>query len=315
MNELQTIEYENANAVVTAETMADLLARFISFADVREKSKDTYLRCIKQFFVFMRERGIKSPNREHVIAWREQLKAENKKPTTIQTYLMAVRCFFKWLADEGLYSNIAEHVKNVNVKTDIFKRDYLTASQVHDIIGGIDTSDEKGARDYALLSLMVTTGLRTIEIERANIEDIKTVAGNSVLFIQGKGRDEKSEYVKLAPAVEKAIRLYLSFRGALDKNAPLFATTGNRNKAGRMGTRSIRGIVKAHFRESGFDSERLTAHSLRHTAGTLALLNGASTREVQQMLRHKNINTTMIYSHELDRNQNNSELTVANAIF
>ena len=82
-----------------------------------------------------------------------------------------------------------------------------------------------------------------------------------------------------------------------------------------MTTRSIRAIAKSSMVDAGFNSDRLTAHSMRHTAGTLALLNGASTREVQQLLRHSNINTTMIYAHELDRAKNNSELKVANAIF
>ena len=67
--------------------------------------------------------------------------------------------------------------------------------------------------------------------------------------------------------------------------------------------------------QAGYNSDRLTAHSMRHTAGTLALLNGATPREVQQLLRHSNINTTMIYAHELDRARNNAELRVANAIF
>ncbi len=300
-------------ALTVTSLKADLINRFIEFADVKAKSKDTYLKCIKQFFIYLDEQGINNPAREDVINWREAL-LQDHKATTVQTYITAIKIFFRWCSDMGLYANISDHVKGAKIDKG-HKKDYLTASQAHEVITEIDTSSEKGARDYALLVLMITTGLRTIEIERANIEDLRTSAGASVLYIQGKGRDEKSEYVKLAPEVEKAIRVYLSFRGKLDPVSPLFATTGNRNKDGRMGTRSIRGIVKAHLREAGLDSDRLTAHSLRHTAGTLALLNGSSIREVQQLLRHSNINTTMIYSHELDRAHNNSELNVARAIF
>lgn len=301
------------NAVADVNFKADLLDRFIAYADIKEKSKETYLKCIKQFFVYTSAHGINAPSRETVIAYREELK-QTHKPTTVQTYITALKVFFKWLDSEGIYKNVAEHVKGAKLDRN-HKKDALTASQAHDVITDIKTDTLAGARDYALLSLMLTTGLRTIEIERANIEDIRTVGDNSVLFIQGKGRDEKNEYVKLAPAVEKAIRKYLSFRGEYQGTDPLFIASSNRNLNGRMSTRSIRGIVKQHLKGAGLNSDRLTAHSLRHTAGTIALLNGASIREVQQLLRHANINTTMIYAHELDRAKNNSELTVANAIF
>ena len=82
-----------------------------------------------------------------------------------------------------------------------------------------------------------------------------------------------------------------------------------------MTTRTISGIIKGHMRAAGYDSERLTAHSLRHTAATLALMGGATIQEAQQMLRHSNINTTMLYSHNLTRAANTSEARIAEAIF
>jgi len=73
--------------------------------------------------------------------------------------------------------------------------------------------------------------------------------------------------------------------------------------------------VKKAFKASGYDSDRLTAHSLRHTAGTLNLLNGGSLEDTQQLLRHSNINTTMIYLHHIDRAKNQSEERIAGALF
>ncbi len=69
------------------------------------------------------------------------------------------------------------------------------------------------------------------------------------------------------------------------------------------------------MRAAGLDSERLTAHSLRHTAATLNLLAGGSVQETQQLLRHSNIGTTMIYAHNLERAANNSEARIAAALF
>ena len=69
------------------------------------------------------------------------------------------------------------------------------------------------------------------------------------------------------------------------------------------------------MRRAGYDSDRLTAHSLRHTAATLNLLAGGTLQETQQLLRHSSINTTTIYAHNLDRAQSKSEERIANAIF
>ena len=75
------------------------------------------------------------------------------------------------------------------------------------------------------------------------------------------------------------------------------------------------GIVKDRLVAAGYDSSRLTAHSLRHTAVTLSLLGGEDLQKVQQFARHSNLATTMIYAHNLDRAKNKCEATIANAIF
>lgn len=288
-----------------------LLERWENFADISPKSRETYRRAVKQFFIFLQENEIESPRREDIIAWRDSLKADHKA-ATIQTYLIAVKMFFRWTEQDGIYPNIADHVKGVKVSAG-HKKDYLTSTQAHTVLTAIDTNTEKGARDYALIALMLTTGIRTIEAARADISDLRAAGDNTVLYIQGKGRDEKAEYVKVAPEVEQAIRRYLAIRGAA-QTEPLFTSTSRNNAGERMTTRSISAIAKEALKEAGYNSDRLTAHSLRHTAGTLALLNGGTVREVQQMLRHSNINTTMIYLHDLDRAANNCELKVAAAI-
>ena len=82
-----------------------------------------------------------------------------------------------------------------------------------------------------------------------------------------------------------------------------------------MTTRSISGIVKTRLKGAGFDSPRLTAHSLRHTAVTLSLLAGRDLAEVQQFARHSNIATTMIYNHSIEQAKNGCSEAIAQAIF
>ena len=151
-------------------------------------------------------------------------------------------------------------------------------------------------------------------VRRLPLTMVKPKGDNTVLYIQGKGKDEKSDYVKMVPQVEEAIRDYLRARGVTNNEEALFISTSN-NKGSRLTTRSVRGIVKDHLTAAGYDSDRLTAHSLRHTAGTLNLINGGNLQDTQMLLRHSNINTTMIYLHNLERDKNNSEYRIADAIF
>lgn len=311
MNSLAVINHNETNL---QERFASLFDRWIAFFDGKQKTIETYARNIKPFIAFLLNNGINKPQREDIIKYREFIRAGHKA-TTVNAYLMAVKQFFNWTEQVGSYPNVASKVKAEKIDEE-FKKDYLTKNQAAALLSNIDTSTLKGLRDYAILSLMVTTGLRTIEIARANIEDLRPAGDDMALYIQGKGHSERSQYVKVAAPVEKAIRAYLKARGGqLEAAAPLFASIANRNSGERMTTRSISRIAKDNLINADLISSRLTAHSLRHTAGTLNLLSGGSIEETQQLLRHKNINTTMIYVHAIERAKNNSESRIAGAIF
>lgn len=292
----------------------ELYLRFVAFIDAKPKTVDTYTKALRQFFAFLGAHSNNRPTREDILSYREELKATGHKPTTIQNYITAVRLFFQWTEQERIYPNIAAHIKGAKLDRE-HKKDYLTSRQVKTVLGGVDRSTLQGKRDYAMLVLMVTGGLRTIEVSRANIGDLRTVGDNSVIFVQGKGRDEKTEYIKLDAHIEGIIREYLKARGETNPEAPLFASTSNNSKGQRMTTRAISGIAKAHMVEAGYNSSTLTAHSLRHTAVTLSLLAGKPLDEVQQFARHANLATTMIYNHALDKARNSCSEAIAKAIF
>lgn len=288
--------------------------RFVSFIDAAPKTVETYTRALRQMFRYFAENGIRNPQREDIISYRESLKATGHKPTTVQNYITATRLFFQWTEQERIYPNVAAHVKGAKLDRE-HKKDYLASSQCKEVLSGIDRSSLTGLRDYAVVALVITGALRTIEVSRADIGDLRTVGDSPVLYLQGKGREEKTEYVKLSPEVEKAIRDYLKARGETDSSAPLFCSDSNNSKGGRLSTRTISGICKASMVDAGYNSSRLTAHSMRHTGVTLALLNGASLEEAQQYARHANIATTMIYNHALDKAKNRCSEAVAAAIF
>lgn len=292
----------------------DLLARFIDFIDARPATVATYTRSLRQFFKYLADTGTAAPTRADVIRFRESLTTSGHKPATVAAYIIATRQFFKWTETAGVYPNVANNVKGARIER-AFKKDPLTSRQARAVLQGVDRSTETGARDYAILATMTTGGLRTIEVIRANIEDLRAQGDSMVLYIQGKGKDQKADYIKVTEQTEKAIWAYLKKRGTTSGADPLFTSVSNNSRGQRMTTRSISRIVKDHFIASGLDSDRLTAHSLRHTAATLNLLNGGTLDETQQLLRHSKIDTTMIYAHHLDRGRNQSEQRIADAIF
>lgn len=314
MNELQRIQRQNNSLNVVRTLDFNTFERFINYLDASPKTVETYKKALRQFFNYIGVHGIRQPQREDVLAFRDDLKASGLKPTTVQNYITATRIFFKWTEQEGLYPNIAEHVKGAKLDKN-HKKDYLTSRQAKEVLANIKTDTEEGLRNYAILSLMVTGGLRTIEVSRANVGDLRTVGENTVLFVQGKGREEKTEYIKISAPVEKAIRTYLKVRDFTTEEQPLFTSTSNNSRGKRITTRTVSAIVKNALKNAGYDSARLTAHSLRHTAITLALLAGREITEVQQFARHANLNTTMIYNHALDQAKNGCSDAITNAIF
>ena len=305
---------QSGSIIEQQEIGTELFNRFIAYLDTTPKTIETYTKAIRQLFSYFSLNGIRKPQREDIIAFREELKASGHKPTTIQNYITATKLFFSWTAQEGYYPNIADHLKGAKLDRE-HKKDYLTSRQVKEVLGSIEQDSLQGLRDYAILTLMVTGGLRTIEVIRADIGDLRNAGENTVLYVQGKGRQEKTEYVKISPPVEKAIRAYLKARGNAGEEEPLFTSLSNNSKGKRLTTRSISGVVKNRLKEAGYNSERLTAHSLRHTAVTLSLLAGKDITEVQQFARHANIATTMIYNHALDKAKNSCSEAIAQAIF
>jgi len=273
--------------------------------DATKETKETYVKGVKAFIKWCNENNVTEVTHAILIQFKEDLIAQNKKSATISMYMTALKKLYKYLETKGI-KNIASDLKGAKQKRN-YSKDPLTLDQAKDLLNSIDRTTNEGKRNYALIHLLLTTGLRTIEIERANIEDIRNVGNTSVLYVMGKGRDTKDEYVKLTYETLKAINEYLVTRKIKDNKEPLFTSLSDRTNGQRLKTRSIRDIVKKAFKKIGINSDKITTHSLRHTAITLSLLGGTPLQEVQQMARHSNINTTMIYAHNLKRIESNAE--------
>lgn len=316
--DIQPIQSAGSGSLTPALSQSigpELFQSWLSYLDAKPKTIQTYTRSIKQFMLWLASKGIARPDREDIRRFRDEM-AIGHKPNTVQAYMAALKQFFNWTEEAGIYPNVSKGVQLIEkVDGSEHLHGYLTSKQAKRLLDSVDRSTTKGKRDYAMLALMMTTGLRTISISLALVEDLGAVGDCAALFYQGKGHSQKDTFVKLSDPVEAAIRDYLASRGRVSGSDPLFASTANRNQGQAMSTRAISGVCKARMKAAGYDSEKLTAHSLRHTAATLNLRAGGTVEETQQLLNHKNISTTMIYSHVIDREKSQSEQRISGLIF
>ena len=293
----------------------EIIGKWMASLDLASGTKETYLSGFKAFCWFVRSTSLDFDEltRDDVKSFKEYLVDEKKlKPATVSSYLASVRSFYAYSEDNGI-ENIAHRVKGVTDSRS-FKKEPLTPDRARRLLASVDRGTEKGMRDFAILNLMLRTGLRDIEIVRANCKDIQTKAGVDVLYVQGKGRASKDSFVVLTPKALSPIATYLEKRGNVNERDPLFASVSSRNAGERLTVRSISRIAKSALRAIGIDDERYTAHSLRHTAITFSLLGGATERDAQQMARHANITTTMLYSHDIDRIKRAAEREIGNVL-
>ena len=257
------------------------------------------------------------------------------KPNTVKQYLQSVKQFFSWTAAEGLYPNIAANIHAPKI-SDTHRKDSLTAHDVQtiensitstaaakqtaaaeaekDTAGRVQRSTEQGKRLFAIYSLAVNAGLRTIEISRANIKDIEVKNGAACLYVWGKGHAEPDAKKPLAPEVYAAIKDYLTARSDNPTGgSPLFVATGNRSGGSRLAPTTISSMIKQAMITAGYDSERLTAHSLRHTTGQNVMqITGDNIYQTQQYMRHSNPKTTEIY---LDNDTAEADAQIAQTLY
>lgn len=304
---------------LTTERQQALALQFIAYIDRGEKTTQSYINNLKQFFAYLQQTGCRQPERCTIIAYRDYLLADHK-PNTAKQYLQSVRQFFAWTAAEGLYPNIAANVHCPKVRQDTHRKEALRPGDVlriensikeqadrktqsaeqmqKDTAGRCERATEQGKRMLAIYTLAVNCGLRCIEISRANCKDFETIGGVAYLYIWGKGHTEADQRKALAPEVAEILQDYLNSR--TDKptaNSPLFVATGNRNAGGRILPNTISRMIKKELKAAGYNSERITAHSLRHTAGTNVQEMTGNIYTTQQYMRHSDPKTTEIYLH------------------
>ena len=329
MKSLMTVESKAVST--TAADWTEFVDGWIKFAQVKPSSVKAYTKGVKNFFAWLVANDISSNiTRETLLSYREYLGAKYKA-SSANLYLTATKLFVGYLYQLKIIAvDVADRIKNFKT-AEQHAKNALTVPATKKIIGSFDaaitennsdtklTEKKRAAknfkiiRDKAIYALMTCCGLRCVEVMRSNVGDLSDDGVKVFLYVQGKGRNDKRECVEVPIGVMTLVKNYLNLRGVVADDAPLFASVSRRNFGGRLTTNSISRLVKGIFRQNGIDSEKITAHSLRHTCANTMITNGVELRRVQEVLRHRNITVTQRYLHELDRYNNGGESVVAAA--
>ena len=291
----------------------NLIGAFLNGLDVKESSRKLYGRTLRQFFAWVEltGRSLSELTRADATEYKSYLETTLKlSPLTIGSYIVSLRKFYEWVENEGLYKNIARGIKSPQ-RSQAFEKQYLSEEKSRELLGHFETLS---LRDYAIVNLMIRTGLRTIEVSRAQVGDICYMGEQRILKIWGKGKTEAEKgkdynFVVLTDKAYLPIKNYLegARRGARS-GEPLFTSNSNQNHGEKLSTRTISGICKEGLKSIGLDGKEYTAHSLRHTTASLLLGHGQPLLAVQHVLRHQSVNTTQRYTKCKER-----ELRLQNA--
>ncbi|MEY2830873.1 MAG: hypothetical protein RLZZ574_131 [Cyanobacteriota bacterium] len=314
-----------SNAPQISVTTNNLLVVFAEFLDIDVSAGDasddtlkTYTRQLYQFLQWCDRRQLNPVIvvKDDIKKYRHwMIKQQQYKPATIALKLAVVRRFYQAAVEKGLIAiNPAAGVKPPREKYDPAEKiTYLEAEEVEILFGTVPHDGSlKSARDRLMLGIMALEGTRTVELHRADIASIVRQGKNLGVRVEGK---RSIRVVPLTPDLAHLLVEYLHQRETsgevLQPTKPLFISTGNNSRGKRISRRGIRTIVDHYLKLADLKhtpGRTISAHSLRHTAGTLALRSGADLRQVQDLLGHSDPRTTSIYTHVGDRWENNPAL-------
>lgn len=278
------------------EARAEMTNNFIASIDKAKTTKEAYRKGTKYFINYLQSENITNPTQKDIIDYKQYLLTHNEAPS-INLYLTALKRLYKFLNKHYGVADLGEEIELISIKR-THKKDSITPDQAKQLLQVARERDDK--LFIAILSLLLTTGLREIEIERANIEDLQTQNDRHILKIQGKGHETKDDKVIITDDTFKAISDYLATRINLKQTDSLFTSNGKITKGERLNTREIRRKVKEYLRLIGINTPRISTHSLRHFAIMQVLKHTDNNIfQAQKYARHTNPSTTQIYIDEI----------------
>jgi len=253
------------------------------------KTIEEYKRKLNIFFKWWGWKNIENIKKETL--WKFRIYLINKKldKKTQSYYLIVLRNFLKFLKNEG--KNVLDPLLIELPKIDQKPIEILSENELNKILNYDEKENQniKWLRDKAIIETLFSTGLRVSELCQLN-KDIDLKSGEIVI----KGKGGKIRVVFLSQRAIKHLRKYLKERK--DDNPALFISFAKNSQFKRLTTRSIQKIIKNYSKKLGL-SKNIHPHTFRHQFATILISKGVDIRLVQEMLGHKNISTTQMYTH------------------
>ena len=306
---------------MTIHPLGSLIEIYLSEKDITKESFDLFYIILNQYVSYLQAHDIIYAKPSDINEYRVFKKRQGYSNHWIYDQINAIKGFYQFLSYNQARlnlpleyaQNIAELVKNEPLEKNISQKVLSTEQAKHLIL---KTKENRKYiwhyRDHAMIYLMLTTGLRSIEIRRAKIKDLKTFNGEAILYVHGKGRSKKDAFVKISSGVGEALKAYLSKRK--DNNPYLFISHSKTADVPYLSRTFFLRMFRRVLKEVGLDHLKVTPHSLRHTAATLNLLRGGTLEETRKLMRHQNLSTTLIYAHHLERMKEDLENEIENYI-
>lgn len=310
-----------------ARTRSDMDAAFADFLRVDvangDASQDTlrnYRNEVALWSAWCIEQGVDPATAAvaHIKQYRAALLENHYAPISIRWKLSIIRRFYEAARNAGLRAdNPAAGVRSPRVRLAAEDFKYLCDEELTRFLSVIPNPDEATGEDQVrrlrsllMVSMMALQALRTIEVHRANVEDLNEKGENLVLLVRGKTRDR---IVYLRPDTARRLKEYMALRGKVEPDAagtPLFAAAGDRGGGRRLSRRHIRMQTDKYLRLSGLKRPGISNHALRHTAATLGYLHTGDLRAVQEFLGHSDPRQTSRYAHVVDMAKRNPALFI-----
>ena len=283
-------------------TLEQGLAEFLTHLGLEKNASDktvkSYREDLTQALVFARDRLQK--NRVEPADWTTRLLRafvswlhdRGYAKSTIARRLAAVRSFGKFLCRQGvLDENPARGLRGPRL--DKVLPHFLSVADVQRLLAAPPDTDWAGRRDRAILETLYSAGVRVSELVGLDVADVDLNDG--LVTVRGKGKKER--LALLGPEAVAAVSRCCDDRAAVLKEANVESPAVFLNKdGGRLTTRSVGRLLIKYLQQAGLDP-RTTPHTLRHSFATHMLDAGADIRGVQELLGHKSLHTTQVYTH------------------
>ncbi|MFR9546226.1 MAG: tyrosine-type recombinase/integrase [Rikenellaceae bacterium] len=285
----------------TTLKLSEIIQEWIMDLDVLPATKADYKRKIELWFRWLSSQGIdtREPRREHILQFKQSLQQEGKSKFTYFSYITVIKLFYRHCSSLGYYDNIGAGISS-HVKQRGHYKTALTSAQANTLLDSISTDTIMGKRDKLIIALMLTNGLRACEVYRIDICDLGKINDRTVLYIQRKGRTDKRECVALPEVIEELIEDYISCR-EFELSDPMIVNHRRGIKSQRLSIQTISHIIKRRLRAIGINDPKITAHSLRHTCGSLLVEQGLDIEMIKDLLGHTSSSTTRIYIEQAQR--------------